>query len=505
MTNQTRPIVRRFASSRLLRRVALTGLTLGLMACSAAAPPKSAGAPADAPDADAAMAEEAPAAYPQPAYAPAAPGAAGMPAPAPAPPPMAPPPPADAPAAEADAVAAGGAPMRIKPKATAKRPPSPESKPIRMPSRGVKAGEWDDNANYREFQRYLTGASLTPSFKLDVSKRRFIVVKDKNGKAVPNCEVQIHDAKQRRASLSLTTTASGRALFFPKAEGYSGTVIASTSCLSSQASKKFSVQEADGVVELNLKKERALPQRRTLDIAFVLDTTGSMSEEIDAVKGTIRKVSAMLAKLNVNVRIGLVEYRDLSDKFVTRVYPMTSNISKFARKVDKLKANGGGDTPEHMNEGLRVAMSKLAWSKQSVGRLMFVISDAPPHLDYSQDVAYTTTMQQANHGGIQIFTIAASGMDDTGQTVLRQIAQYTGGTNMFVLRGGAGPQSTGGGDAKSSCGGTHKNYSSGNLDELISDKIKVTLKSIDTDPMLIAGLHQDEKAKPCSKRIVIAR
>jgi Mg-chelatase subunit ChlD len=483
-------------ATRLFRTFAYTGLTLSslaLLACGAA--PRSAEAPARSEDGDATLAQ------PMPAEAP---GSAGYGADAPAAPaPMAAP--KSVSRSEAEAPAPSPAPAADKAIAGAPRTPPAKTKPLRMPSRGVKAGEWDDNANYREYLRYLHKAQLTPSFKLDVSKRRFIVVKDAAGKGVPNCEVRVIDPQQKRPTLQLTTTASGRALFFPKAEGYDGSLMATTKCLGSFATAKFDVQDADGVVSLQLKKQRALPQTKTIDIAFVLDTTGSMSEEIDAVKDTIRKVSAMLSKLNVNVRIGLVEYRDVTDKYTTRIFPMTSNVSQFARKVDKVKANGGGDTPEHMNEGLRVAMSKLQWNQQSVARMMFVITDAPPHLDYKQDIEYTQTMQQANHAGVQIFTIAASGMDDAGQTVLRQIAQYTGGTNMFVLRGGAGPQSTGGGDPKSSCGGTHKNYSSGNLDGLISDKIKLTLKLLDTDPMLIAGLHKDERAKPCAKRIVIAR
>jgi len=87
---------------------------------------------------------------------------------------------------------------------------------------------------------------------------------------------------------------------------------------------------------------------------------------------------------------------------------------------------------------------------------------------------------------------------------MRQLAQYTGATNMFVLRGGAGPQSVGGGDPGSSCGGTHENYTSGNLDQLIMHKVKQELASLDADPMRIPGRGQDEKAKPCAQRIVLA-
>jgi hypothetical protein len=134
--------------------------------------------------------------------------------------------------------------------------------------------------------------------------------------------------------------------------------------------------------------------------------------------------------------------------------------------------------------------------------MAFVIADAPPHLDYQDGPDYAADMKTASHQGIQLFTVAASGMDNLGQVVFRQMAQFTGGTNMFVLRGGAGPQSTGGGDPVSSCGGTHTNYSSGKLDELIVQKIRRELRAIDADPMRIAGLRTDENAKPCDQRIV---
>ncbi len=95
-------------------------------------------------------------------------------------------------------------------------------------------------------------------------------------------------------------------------------------------------------------------------------------------------------------------------------------------------------------------------------------------------------------------------MDDLGQVVWRQIAQYPGATNLFVLRGGAGPQSTGAGDPKSSCGGTQTQFVSGNLDGLIVHKINHELRALDRDPLQIPGLRVDENAKPCAERLMVA-
>ena len=367
----------------------------------------------------------------------------------------------------------------------------------------VKAGEWDDNANYREFQKWIASEQGLPFHRVNASDRQFLVVRDADGKAVPRCPVVVSDEQGHR--VTLTTTASGRALLFPHAEGLAGRDLsASTSCQNSSASTRFSLAQSDGVIDLKLTVKRVLPPTRDVDLAFILDTTGSMSEEIAAVKATIQKVASALASSNVRLRVGLVEYKDRTDSFVTRVYPMTSDAAKFSRTVAGISAGGGGDTPEAMNEGLHVGLTGLEWSGNAVARMAFLIADAPPHLDYANDPDYVADMRDAAHKGIQVFTVAASGMDTLGQVVFRQIAQYTGATNLFVLRGGAGAASTGAGDPRSSCGGLQTSYSSGNLDALIVSKVTRELRGLDRDPLKIAGLRVDENAKPCSERLMIA-
>lgn len=464
----------------------------------AATAPAPGGAPiaAEAPMAEAPMRPAAPA---EPAAGGATADAEETPAP--------PPPPA----------AVAGTPARVASRTTAHHAYAPARKAARGPEKtvarhahaaiarsGVKAGEWDDNANYNEFKRYLSTEDGAGFSRVDVRSRRFLVVQDKHGKGVPNCRVTVSDSHQKQTTL--TTTASGRAILFPFAEGLSaGKLTATARCLGAHATQRFNTAASDGVVDLKLGKTRAALTRPTVDIAFVLDTTGSMSEEIAAVKQTIRQVAAKLDNKQMNVRIGLVEYKDRTDSQVTHVYQMTNNVRGFSRVVSHLSADGGGDRPESANAGLHVALTKLMWSPHSAVRMAFLIGDAPPHLDYANDTSYTTSMRDAAHRGVQLFTIAASGMGNLGQVIWRQIAQYTGATEMFVLRGGAGPQSTGGGDPKSSCGGTQKAYQSGNLDALIIGKIRRQVRALDQSPLRIAGLNGDENAKPCSERLVLAK
>ncbi len=378
----------------------------------------------------------------------------------------------------------------------------PSGAPAYAAASSIKAGEWDDNANYREFQKYLATVPGTVH-KVDVRSRRFLVVRDVDGKGVPRCPVSVRDEAQHE--VSFVTTASGRAILFPFAENLTGrNFTATATCAEDKVETKFSLNDdGDGTVDLQLKKARALTAQKSVDLAFVLDTTGSMSEEIASVKTTIQKVADALKGSQIAIRIGLVEYKDRSDQFDTKVYPLSADLVAFSKKVAAIEAGGGGDTPEDMNAGLHVALTQLEWSKDAVARLAFVVGDAPPHLDYQDGPDYAADMKTASHRGIQLFTIAASGMDSTGQAVWRQMAHFTGGTEMFVLRGGAGPQSTGGGDPIASCGGTQQQYSSGKLDELITSKVKKELAMLDLDPMKIPGLRTDESAKPCDQRIVI--
>lgn len=378
------------------------------------------------------------------------------------------------------------------------RAPAPQ-----VAANGVKAGEWDDNANYRDFVKYIGQKQSLGIDAIDVSTRRFVVVTDKQGRGVPNCDVTIKEAQGNR-SFALKTSASGRALFFPKAMGFgSSTATFQASCANaSTRAVTAELKDTDGVVPLSIASDRAAITAPTIDVVFVLDTTGSMSEEIASVKATLAAVVKNLGQ-DVKVRVGLVEYKDRGDAIRTRTFALTSNVKDLSARIESIVASGGGDTPEDVNAGLAEAIEKMSWSPDATARLAFLIADAPPHLDYANTPSYSASALSAAKKGIKIFTVSASGMDDLGQAVFRQVAQVTGGTNMFVLRGGAGPQSTGAGDAQSSCGGTHQQFSSGNLDKLILDKIKIEAASLHGNPMRIAGLGTDENAKPCADRIIV--
>ncbi|MEZ5460700.1 VWA domain-containing protein [Dokdonella sp.] len=145
-----------------------------------------------------------------------------------------------------------------------------------------------------------------------------------------------------------------------------------------------------------------------IDAVFVLDTTGSMGGLIQGAKENIWSIASSMAqaKPTPELRIGLVAYRDRGDAYVTRVVDLSSDLdSMFATLMD-FQADGGGDTPESVNEALHDAVHKISWSQdKDAYKVIFLVGDAPAHTDYADDVQYPETIAAAMARGVVVNTI----------------------------------------------------------------------------------------------------
>ncbi|MCA9969633.1 MAG: VWA domain-containing protein, partial [Anaerolineales bacterium] len=185
--------------------------------------------------------------------------------------------------------------------------------------------------------------------------------------------------------------------------------------------------------------------RARLDVLFLIDATGSMADEINELKENIRVIAAQIAALPAqpDVRFGMVTYRDRGDAYVTQVTDFTPDVDAFAAALARVSADGGGDYPEDLNEALSQAVHTPEWRVEETVSLIFLVADAPPHLDYGQQNHYAAEMLQAAARGIKIYPIASSGLDEQGEYIFRQLAQTTGGRFIFLTYGAGGPGTTG--------------------------------------------------------------
>jgi von Willebrand factor type A domain len=145
-----------------------------------------------------------------------------------------------------------------------------------------------------------------------------------------------------------------------------------------------------------------------VEVVFCLDTTGSMGGLIDGAKKKIWDICNQIAsgKPTPDLKVGLVAYRDRGDDYITKIFDLTSDLDSIHTELKKFSANGGGDEPESVNQALDDAVNKIKWSEdKKTLRIIFLVGDAPPHMDYKDDVKYPVTCKKAAEKSIIINAI----------------------------------------------------------------------------------------------------
>lgn len=318
-------------------------------------------------------------------------------------------------------------------------PTTANADPARQRS-GLQGGTRDDVAQRQDYLRYLRQMSHLDAHRVDVSQRVVFTVQDDLEQPLPNATVTVRSGK--RLVGHLHTFADGRAQFFPRAVGLRAGAVLNVVVEAQGQRRETSVvvagRDQAAHVVLPVLARRNAP---VVDVMFVLDTTGSMGDEIARIQLTLLDVAQRIQRLEPHalVRYGLTEYRDHGDDYVTRVHDFTEDVPAFLTLLERAEAGGGGDTPEALSEGLHAAITGANWTPVAVPnalRLAIVVADAPPHVDDPQGSDYAREMARAAERGIKIFPVAASGLDDQGEYIFRQLAHHTMARFVFITYGG---------------------------------------------------------------------
>lgn len=198
-------------------------------------------------------------------------------------------------------------------------------------------------------------------------------------------------------------------------------------------------QPVERVKKKMAKKIKKVQVTKTprIDLVFALDTTGSMAGLLDGAK---RKIWAIANKVvsgqpRPEVRIGLVAYRDHGDEYVTKRFPLTKDIDSVQENLLTLQANGGGDTPEHVNKALAEAIRDMDWGQgQDVLKLLFLVGDAPPQ-EGRDGLTSSAMSAEAKAKGIVVNTIRC-GSDRATAAIWQTIAGSAGGRFASIAQDG---------------------------------------------------------------------
>ena len=175
-----------------------------------------------------------------------------------------------------------------------------------------------------------------------------------------------------------------------------------------------------------------------IEVVFVLDTTGSMGDLIHAAKEKIWSIASTMASAQnaPDIKMGLVAYRDRGDAYVTQTVELSNDLDSMYSKLMDFKADGGGDGPESVNQALYDAVHKMSWNQdQQTYKVIFLVGDAPPHMDYQDDVKYPETMAIAKQKGIIINAIQC-GQNQNATANWQEIASLGQGNYFQVEQSG---------------------------------------------------------------------
>jgi hypothetical protein len=307
-------------------------------------------------------------------------------------------------------------------------PPRPYPKP-RPQSGLLTAGEHDDLLNPELYSQYVRNSNVGQAARnvprVDTERLLTIEARDRRGQAMPFVPIEVRCANGQ--SIILNTVASGKSVFFPELDRL-GRSVQVRAGGSKWRTVNLSSDAGSQTVGFTLRGRAQ--QVKKLDLALVVDVTGSMSDELRFLQSELTSIVDSLNRKHrgLDIQVGFTFYRDKGDAFVTRTFALDRNITAGKRRIAQQLARGGGDYEEAMQEAM-IRAANQPWRKDAVKSLLLV-ADAPPH---NQDIEMTwRAAEHLRAKRVHIVPVGASGVADIAEYVMRAMAAATQSRYTFL-------------------------------------------------------------------------
>ncbi len=295
----------------------------------------------------------------------------------------------------------------------------------------VTAADIDDTLNYQDFITYAAGARSDTGLPYANFGRPLLAqLLGPSGAPAPGQRVTLRRPGGATPFYDGFSGVDGMITVFPAAFGAGNLSAVELRTFTGETPTTTSLRTG-GDRNIVTLAEDATAAPQFLDLVFVVDTTGSMSDELAFLTAELTSIVSTAARTTpgVDIRYGLVLYRDAGDQYTVRSYPFTNSAGTMRQMLRAQDASGGGDYPEAAQKALEVA-TDLPWRRGQGERLLFHVADAPPHDEDAR--AYLNAAQDAAHKGVQIFGLGASGVADESEFLMRQAALLTSGRYLFL-------------------------------------------------------------------------
>ncbi len=297
----------------------------------------------------------------------------------------------------------------------------------------VTAGEWNDLDNWDFYQKTLMKEpfkGFPDDWQMYTNHRIAVALTTKN-KPAANATVTLF--RNDTPIWTAKTNNLGRAELWVGA--FQKEKELNTALLRLKVNEQWVSTAAISETQVNrIALDETLPSpTNQVQIAFMVDATGSMGDELEFLKMDLKKVINEVQKTNSQLKISTatVFYRDEGDEYVVKHSPFTEDINQTTEFISQQRADGGGDFPEAVDKAL-VQLNQLQWQPEARTRIAFLVLDAPPHNKPAVISSIQYSVKTAAASGIKLIPVVASGIDKTTEFLMRFIAMYTNGTYVFI-------------------------------------------------------------------------
>lgn len=303
----------------------------------------------------------------------------------------------------------------------------------------LTASEWNDLDNWSSWTEIMSGefASKADYWDFDPRNLAAVQVVDENGIGIANVSVKL--LKGDNEVFATKTDNKGYAYCWVnlfdggteevfKDEDFSLKINGEIS----EAPVKLTSIGNDSL-KVNVVTSDAKQADAKADIAFIVDATGSMGDEIRFLQSDLKYIiDHAHSETKVALRTAVEFYRDEEDEYIILGKDFSTNVANTQAFIDEQYANGGGDYPEAVHTALENSLQKFSWNESARARIAFLILDAPAHHqdDVIESLQKSITLY-AKHG-IKLIPVAASGVDKDTESMLRFFEIITGGTYVFL-------------------------------------------------------------------------
>ena len=306
-----------------------------------------------------------------------------------------------------------------------------------FPSGVVTAAEWNDVANWSFWANLLNNqdwAKYESHWKYYPHNFAYVETTDTEGK--PVCGVPVVLMKDGQKVWKAVSDNSGKVVLWTSlydadykidAAGY--TIVAD----GKEYSDVLFTTPNKSELQVNKVLVKTNKVDNAIDVAFIVDATGSMGDEIGFLKADLEDIVKLVGQqCTATVRTGTVFYRDEGDEYVTKYSQFTTSVKETVTYIGQQRAEGGGDWPEAVHMALETGIQKLQWNDDARSRVAFLILDAPPHHEDAIIASCQKSIEAYAASGIKVIPVAASGIDKACEFLLRSFALSTNGTYVFI-------------------------------------------------------------------------